>query len=211
MILVVDDDTELVDIVRTALERDGFDVDAAGDGEAALTKIADGSPDLVVLDLGLPTMQGLEVLRRVRVNDSVPVIVLSGLSDEADRVVGLELGADDYVVKPFSPRELVAAVRSVLRRAKHVPGTDATAIEPLVFGDLVVDPATRDVTMAGEPVELRRREFDLLAFLCLSPRQVFTREQLLLHVWDSEPDWQSGGTVSEHVHRLRAKIEPDPS
>ncbi len=211
MILVVDDDTELVDIVRTALERDGFDVDAAGDGEAALTKIADGSPDLVVLDLGLPTMQGLEVLRRVRVNDSVPVIVLSGLSDEADRVVGLELGADDYVVKPFSPRELVARVRSVLRRAKHVPGTDATAIEPLVFGDLVVDPATRDVTMAGEPVELRRREFDLLAFLCLSPRQVFTREQLLLHVWDSEPDWQSGGTVSEHVHRLRAKIEPDPS
>jgi DNA-binding response OmpR family regulator len=205
-ILVVDDDLDLVDVVRTALEREGFAVDDANDGATALDKIADDAPELVVLDLGLPKVRGLDVLRRVRADTAVPVIVLSGRSDEADRIVGLELGADDYVVKPFSPRELVARVRSVLRRSRttHGPST-------LSFPELDLDLASREVRVREQPVELRRREFDLLAFLCASPRQVFTREQLLRHVWDSEPEWQGVGTVSEHVHRLRAKVEVDPA
>ena len=205
-ILVVDDDLDLVDIVRTALEREGFAVDDASDGATALDKIADDSPELVVLDLGLPKVRGLDVLRQVRTDNAVPVIVLSGHSEEADRIIGLELGADDYVVKPFSPRELVARVRSVLRRSRG-PRRHAR----LVFGELELDLTTREVSVRGEQLELRRREFDLLAFLCESPRQVFTREQLLRHVWDSEPEWQGVGTVSEHVHRLRAKVEADPS
>ena len=206
MILVVDDDIDLVDIVRSALEREGFAVDDAGDGETALTKIAGDSPELVVLDLGLPKVRGLDVLRQVRVDNAVPVIVLSGQSDEADRIIGLELGADDYVVKPFSPRELVARVRSVLRRTR---GTQAAG--RLEFGDLELDLTTREAWVRGDLVELRRREFDLLAFLCASPRQVFTRDQLLLYVWEVEPEWQGAATVSEHVHRLRAKIEIDPA
>jgi two-component system, OmpR family, phosphate regulon response regulator PhoB len=205
-ILVVDDDLELVDVVRTALEREGFAVDDASDGATALDKIADDAPELVVLDLGLPKVRGLDVLRRVRADTAVPVIVLSGRSDEADRIVGLELGADDYVVKPFSPRELVARVRSVLRRSRTTNGPST-----LSFPELELDLASREVRVREQHVELRRREFDLLAFLCASPRQVFTREQLLRHVWDSEPEWQGVGTVSEHVHRLRAKVEVDPA
>ena len=206
MILVVDDDADLVDVVRSALEREGFAVDDAGDGETALTKIAGDTPELVVLDLGLPKVRGLDVLRRVREDNAVPVIVLSGHSDEADRIVGLELGADDYVVKPFSPRELVARVRSVLRRTR---GTAAAG--QLEYDDLVIDLSTREVWSRGELVDLRRREFDLLAFLAGSPRQVFTRDQLLLTVWEVEPEWQGAATVSEHVHRLRGKIEIDPA
>jgi two-component system alkaline phosphatase synthesis response regulator PhoP len=206
VILVVDDDLDLLDVVRSALEREGFAVDDARDGETALTKIADDAPELVVLDLGLPKVRGLDVLRRVRADNAVPVIVLSGRSDEADRIVGLELGADDYVVKPFSPRELVARVRSVLRRSRS-----SRRHHVLDFGTLRVDLSTREVFLDGQAVELRRLEFDLLAFLCESPRQVFSREQLLRQVWDSEPDWLGTGTVSEHVHRLRAKIEEDPA
>jgi DNA-binding response OmpR family regulator len=209
VILVVDDDVDLVDLVRSALEREGFAVDEACDGEAALVKIAGDAPELIVLDLGLPKVRGLDVLRQVRTDNSVPVIVLSGLADETDRILGLELGADDYVVKPFSPRELVARVRSVLRRTRAARRNEPG--DRLVLGALVLDLATREVWLHERPVELRRREFDLLAFLCASPRQVFTREQLLQHVWDSEPDWQSAGTVSEHVHRVRAKIEDDPA
>ena len=205
-ILVVDDDLDLVDVVRSALEREGFSVDDASDGATALDKIADDAPELVVLDLGLPKVRGLDVLRQVRADTAVPVIVLSGRSDEADRIIGLELGADDYVVKPFSPRELVARVRSVLRRS-HSTRLPMS----LKFPDLELDLTSREVRVRDEPVELRRREFDLLAFLCSSPRQVFTREQLLRNVWDSEPEWQGVGTVSEHVHRLRAKVEVDPA
>ena len=208
MILVVDDDVDLRSVVRSALERDGFAVDEAGDGDLALAKIATMSPELVVLDLCLPSVSGLDVLRAVHAGGAPapPVIALSGLGDEADRIVGLELGADDYMVKPFSPRELVARVRSVLRRVGSPrPST------VLQFGDLHVDLATRDVTLAGMRVELRRREFDLLEFLCSSPRQVFSREQLLVNVWHSAPDWQATATVSEHVHRLRAKIEDEPA
>jgi two-component system, OmpR family, phosphate regulon response regulator PhoB len=209
VILVVDDDNDLVDVVRSALEREGFAVDEAGDGETALVKIAGDTPELVVLDLGLPKLRGLDVLRQVRTDNPVPVIVLSGRAEETDRILGLELGADDYVVKPFSPRELVARVRSVLRRTRPVPRGEPA--DRLVVGALTLDLTTREVWLRDQPIELRRREFDLLAFLSASPRQVFTREQLLQHVWDSEPDWQSAGTVSEHVHRLRAKVEDDPA
>jgi DNA-binding response OmpR family regulator len=207
VILVVDDDIDLRSIVRGALEREGFAVDEAGDGAIALTKIATLEPELVVLDLGLPNVGGLEVLRAVgNADDSTPVIVLSGRSDETDRIVGLELGADDYVTKPFSPRELVARVRSVLRRAGGPRARDVYE-----FDGLRIDSRTREVEVRGQPVELRRLEFDLLEFLCAAPQQVFTREQLLVNVWHSAPDWQDSATVSEHVHRLRHKIEDDPS
>jgi two-component system alkaline phosphatase synthesis response regulator PhoP len=206
MILVVDDDVDLRSVVRDALERDGFAVDEAGDGKLALAKINALAPELVVLDLCLPTVGGLEVLRAVGQTNAVPVIVLTGLGDEADRVVGLEMGADDYVVKPFSPRELVARVRSVLRRA-----TGSGRGSSLDFGDLRIDPQAREVSVRGARVDLRRREFDLLEFLCASPRQVFSREQLLVNVWHSDPEWQDVSTVSEHVHRLRTKLEDDPS
>jgi DNA-binding response OmpR family regulator len=205
MILVVDDDVDLRSVVRDALERDGFAVDEAGDGKIALAKIDTLAPELVVLDLCLPTVGGLDVLRAVGRTRSVPVIVLTGLGEEADRVVGLEMGADDYVVKPFSPRELVARVRSVLRRAAGGGPRDV-----LDFGELHVDTGAREVSVRGVPVEVRRREFDLLEFLCSSPRQVFSREQLLVNVWHSDPEWQDVSTVSEHVHRLRVKIEADP-
>jgi DNA-binding response OmpR family regulator len=207
VILVVDDDVDLRCVVRGALEREGFAVDEAGDGALALTKIATLDPELVVLDLGLPDVGGLDVLRAVgSSDDSTPVIVLSGRGDETDRIVGLELGADDYVTKPFSPRELVARVRSVLRRAGGPQPRDVYEFE-----GLRVDSRTREVEVRGETVELRRLEFDLLEFLCAAPQQVFTREQLLVNVWHSAPDWQDSATVSEHVHRLRQKIEDDPS
>jgi len=207
VILVVDDDVDLRSVVRGALEREGFAVDEAGDGALALTKIATLSPELVVLDLCLPTVGGLDVLRAVgNADESTPVIVLSGLGDETDRIVGLELGADDYVVKPFSPRELVARVRSVLRRVAEPP---PSAVYD--FGDLRLDSRTREAHLRGVPVALRRREFDLLEFMCSAPHQVFSREQLLVNVWHSAPEWQDGATVSEHVYRVRAKIEDDPS
>jgi DNA-binding response OmpR family regulator len=208
VILVVDDDVDLRSAVRSALEREGFAVDEAGDGDIALAKIAMLAPELVVLDLRLPSVGGLEVLRTVSAGTgpTPAVIALTGLGDEADRVVGLELGADDYIVKPFSPRELVARVRSVLRRATAAPPSSV-----LEFGDLRIDLASREVTLRGELIDLRRREFDLLVFLCASPRRVMTRDQLLLNVWHSAPGWQTAATVSEHVHRLRSKIEDDPA
>jgi two-component system, OmpR family, phosphate regulon response regulator PhoB len=205
-VLVVDDEGELRSLLRETLERDGFRVVEAPDGETALQRIASLSPDLVLLDLGLGAarMSGLEVLRHVRAAGSLPVIVLSGRSEETDRVLGLELGADDYVVKPFSARELVARVRAVLRRDSR---NEATAA--IVAGDLTLDVDTREVTCRGNPIELTAREFALLAFLAVSPRQVFSADQLLQHVWGSDPAWQRSSTVSEHIYRLRRKIEED--
>ena len=210
-VLVVDDDQRVRTVVSWQLESDGFAVTHASDGAAALDQIAADRPDLVVLDLSLPGVGGLDVLRRVRQSEihggppPLPVIVLSGRSGETDRIVGLDLGADDYLVKPFSPGELAARVRSVLRRSGGA--TDA-AVE---VGGLVVDPRTRRVTVDERPVALTAREFDLIAFLARHPRQVFTRRQLLQRVWRSEPKWQGEATVTEHVHRLRHKIEADPS
>ncbi len=204
-VLVVDDDERVRTVVSWQLEADGYAVSQARDGVSALERIDADRPDLVVLDLSMPGLGGLDVLRRVRSTEShdgrsaLPVIVLSGRSGETDRIVGLDLGADDYLVKPFSPGELAARVRSVLRRTGGPP----RAVE---LAGLSVDPATREVRVDGTTVELTAREFDLLAFLARHPKQVFTRAQLLQQVWRSEPGWQGESTVTEHVHRLRSKV-----
>jgi DNA-binding response OmpR family regulator len=205
-VIVVDDDREVRGIVRNILEQDGFQVTVVADGEALLAMVHRHHPDLVILDMMLPGMQGLEVLRHLQDHDRIPTIVVTGKTGESDRVVGLELGADDYIVKPFSHPELLARVHAVLRRAQ-VP----QAAEVLDFGDLTIDLRTRDVMVEGESVDLTALEFDLLAFLASSPRQVFSRETLLDRVWGSSAEWQTTATVSEHIHRLRRKIEPDPA
>lgn len=205
-VIVVDDDREVRGIVRDILEQDGYQVTAVADGEALLAMVHRHHPDLVILDMMLPGMQGLEVLRHLQDHDRIPTIVVTGKTGESDRVVGLELGADDYMVKPFSHPELLARVHAVLRRAQ-VP----QAAEVLDFGDLTIDLRTRDVMIEGESVDLTALEFDLLAFLASSPRQVFSRETLLDRVWGSSAEWQTTATVSEHIHRLRRKIEPDPA
>ncbi len=204
-VLVVDDEPMVREVVAAYLQREGFRVTEAADGAAALDRLAAGLPDLVVLDLMLPHVDGYEVMRRLRRRSDVPVILLTARAEEPDRVLGLELGADDYVVKPFSPRELAARVRSVLRRTRPRP-------EPvrLEFDGLVVDSRTREVLVDGGTVELTAREFELLAFLASAPRQVFSRGQLLEQVWDSSPDYQDPSTVTVHVRRIRHKIERDP-
>jgi DNA-binding response OmpR family regulator len=203
-VLVVDDDHRVRSQVTWQLEADGFVVFDAGDGLTAMTRIEDDRPDLVVLDLSLPGMSGLDVLRRVRSGDgttaSLPIIVLSGRSGETDRIVGLDLGADDYVVKPFSPGELAARVRSVLRRS----GNGTASVSPTA--GLWIDEPSREAMLDGQPIELTAKEFDLLAFLARRPRQVFTRTQLLARVWGSGKGWQGEATVTEHVRRLRQKI-----
>jgi DNA-binding response OmpR family regulator len=208
-VLVVDDDEAVRTVASWQLESDGFAVAQAGDGDEALAAIDTERPDLVVLDLSMPGLGGLDVLRRVRgapVTEALPVIVLSGRSGETDRIVGLDLGADDYLVTPFSPGELAARVRSVLRRARST----TAAGPPVVCGRLALDAAARGITVDDVPVELTAREYDLLAFLVAHPRQVFSRAQLLAQVWRSE-GWQGEATVTEHVHRLRAKLGLDPA
>ena len=202
-ILIVDDDTVVRRLVRDGLEREGFEVAEADDGSAALAEVAQCQPDLVILDLNLPLVGGFDVLHRLRETSTVPVILLSGRSAEIDRVLGLEMGADDYVVKPFSPRELASRVRAVLRRVRdeHRARLD--------FGDLTLDIARRAVHKRGELIDLRAREFDLLAFLAAAPRQVFSRTELLEQVWRSMPGWQDLATVTEHVRRVRLKLEDD--
>jgi DNA-binding response OmpR family regulator len=195
------------EVVATYLAVDGFDVHEAADGDAAVAWLREHRADLVVLDIMLPGIDGLTVLRHVRSTGETPVILLTARADEVDRIVGLELGADDYVVKPFSPRELAARVRTVLRRTVPAP---AVATPSLHFGGLGIDVAAREVEVSGRDVTLTPKEFDLLAFLASSPRQVFTRRQLLAQVWDSSPDYQDPATVTVHVGRLRQKIERDP-
>lgn len=201
-VLVVDDDARIRMVAAWQLEAEGFVVAEAEDGEAALTAVARSAPDLVVLDVNLPRLNGLDVLARLRRVSDIPVILLTGRAGETDRIVGLDLGADDYVMKPFSPAELAARARSVLRRTAATRPPDAR----LVFGRLMVDRGTREATVDGERIELTAREFDLLAFLAASPRQVFSREQLLERVWESSSDWQVDATVTQHVHRLRHKL-----
>ncbi|MGX7825423.1 response regulator transcription factor [Actinokineospora sp. 24-640] len=201
-VLVVDDDLTVSDVVRRYLERGGHEVALAATGEDALRWIDEHRPDLVVLDLMLPGIDGLEVCRRLR--GTVPVIMLTALGEEEDRIVGLSLGADDYVTKPFSPRELALRVTSVLRRATTAPPARA-----LADGGLRVDPAARQATLDGADLALTIREFDLLAFLIAHPGEAFTREQLLHEVWG----WDFGdqSTVTVHVRRLREKIERVPA
>jgi two-component system, OmpR family, phosphate regulon response regulator PhoB len=203
-VLVVDDDTESRALVRVALERESFLVFEAGNGTEALELVAADCPDLVVLDVNLPAMGGFDVLAQIRLLHSVPVIMVTGRAGETDRVLGLELGADDYVVKPFSPRELASRVRAILRRAS--PAGD---VEQLDFVGLHIDLTSREVRVEGRPVGLTTREFDLLAFLASSPRRVYSRGQLLERVWSSALEWQDPATVTEHVRRIRMKIEPD--
>lgn len=190
------------EVVARYLEREGYEVETASDGRQAADLLNARPPDLLVLDLMIPGIDGMELLASVRRSGDLPVIVLTAKGEESDRVLGLEMGADDYVAKPFSPRELAARVRSVLRRATARP-----AEGPMTFDDLVIDPAAREVTLKGQVIDLTAREFDLLAFLAKTPRQVFTRAQLLHQVWDSSPNWQDPSTVTVHVGRIRQKIE----
>lgn len=204
-VLVVDDEPMVREVVTRYLERDGFKVDATGDGLAALELARARPPDLLILDVMLPSKDGFSVLQELRKTSSVPVILLTARADETDRVLGLELGADDYVVKPFSPRELSARVRSVLRRSN--PEEPGTLLE---FDGLTIEPKTREVKVGERAVDLTPKEFDVLAFLAAHPRQVFSRGQLLQQVWDSSAEWQDPATVTVHMRRLRTKLEADP-
>jgi DNA-binding response OmpR family regulator len=206
-VLVVDDDLTVSDVVRRYLERAGFAVTLAADGLAGLRAYQAERPDLVVLDLMLPGLDGLEVCRRLRSRpDEVPIVMLTALGEEADRVLGLQLGADDYVTKPFSPRELVLRVQSVLRRTGR--STPAPA-ESLVDGELEVDVARRVARLRGGELALTVREFDLLVFLMRHPGRAFRRAELLENVWG----WTFGdqSTVTVHMRRLREKVEDDPA
>ena len=206
-ILVVDDEPMVREVLARYLEKEGFAVQTAEDGEQALAAFESSPPDLVLLDLMLPRIDGLEVLRRMRERNRSAVIMLTAKGEETDRVVGLELGADDYVTKPFSPREVVARVRAVLRRTT---GQGAATPEVVTFGDVTIDGPRREVRRGDEPVHLTRKEFDLLALLASSPGRTFTRGELLDEVWDFAWDGDTA-TVTVHVRRLREKIEQDPS
>ena len=205
-VLVVDDEPIVRDVVVRYLQRDGFDTLEAADGDAARALIESGVPGLVVLDVMLPGTDGLALCRWIRTRGDLPVIMLTARGEEADRIVGLELGADDYVTKPFSPRELAARVRTVLRRAD----TTTAAALPLSYGTLAIDPATREVRVGGALLKLTGKEFDLLYFLASHPREVFSRAQLMDRVWGYEAAHDTG-TVTVHIRRLRSKLEPDPS
>jgi DNA-binding response OmpR family regulator len=205
-VLVVDDEPIVREVVVSYLRREGYRTLEAGDGDRALELVERERPDLVVLDLMLPGTDGLSVCRRIRSRSDLPVIMLTARGEEADRIVGLELGADDYVTKPFSPRELAARVRTVLRRSSTPSARD----ERLAFDELEIDASTREVTRAGKVVRLTAKEFDLLWFLASHPRRVFSRDQLMDRVWGYEAALDTG-TVTVHVRRLREKIEPDAS
>lgn len=207
-ILVVDDEPNILEVVQAYLRRELFNVVTAADGEAALLRIAEHQPDLIVLDVMLPRLDGLEVCRRVRAQGNTPVIMLTARGEETDKLVGLGIGADDYITKPFSPRELVARIKAVLRRAANAsaePGSNSI----LRFTGLKINPRTRIVDTDRGPVELTAKEFDLLLFLASHPQEVFTRTQLLDQVWDYSY-FGDTSTVTVHVRRLREKIEPDP-
>jgi len=202
-ILVVDDEPQIVDLLRSYLRREGFDVDEAGDGEAALAACARRRPDLVVLDLMLPKVDGREVCRRIRETSQTPIIMLTARDEETDKLLGLELGADDYITKPFSPREVVARVRAVLRRGGR------EAVEMVRVGDLVIDLRAHEVSLQGRRVDLTPTEFRLLEILASHPNQVFTRMQLIDRVQGHAFEGYER-TVDAHIKNLRGKVEPDP-
>ncbi len=210
LVLVVEDDATLSATLRYNLERAGYRCLVAADGARALELAQRERPALVILDVMLPGIDGLEVCRRIRAISNVPVIMLTARVDEVDRVVGLEVGADDYVTKPFSMRELLARVKAALRRAQMRPDAEREIPSSVVFDTIRIDPARREVTRAGVAVPLKPKEYDLLWFLVQNPGRVFTRDQLLERVWGYE---FAGGsrTVDVHVHWLREKIEDDPS
>jgi DNA-binding response OmpR family regulator len=208
-VLVVDDEPTIAEVVARYLERAGYASSIASDGISAIEQVTRDPPDLVVLDLMLPGINGLEVMRRLRDHDRerIAVILLTAKGEESDRITGLRLGADDYVVKPFSPAELVARVDAVLRRVTPSPATDEPVLE---LSDMTIDPAGRQVFVRGEEVQLTQREFDLLLFLARHPGQVFTRDQLMDAVWQYS-FYSDTSTVTVHIRRLRSKIELDPA
>jgi DNA-binding response OmpR family regulator len=207
-VLVVDDEPIVRDVLGRYLAGDGFEVHQAGDGEAALASFQADPPDLVLLDLMLPRKDGIEVFARIREHSDTPVIMLTAKGQQADRIVGLEIGADDYVSKPFSPKEVVARVRAVLRRSRASANGDDS--HPLRFGELEIDARTREVRAGGALVRLTPKEFDLLYVLARSPRTVFSRYRLLDELWDVAFQGDPA-TVTVHVRRIREKIEADPS
>lgn len=209
-ILVVDDEPNIREVVELYLRREGYEVEVAGDGATALQAIERKLPDLIVLDLMLPVVGGLQVTRALRQSDyDIPIIMLTAKSEEADKITGLELGADDYLTKPFSPKELVARVKAVLRRATDKP-TVETQAQPVTRGAVAINPKTRQVFVRETEVTLTAKEFDLLWFLMNHPGQVFSRDQLLDNVWGYD-FFGDSSTVTVHVRRLREKIEQKPT
>jgi two-component system phosphate regulon response regulator PhoB len=199
--LVVEDDEGNRLLLSRFLTGEGFTVEAVNDGPSALQALSTVPPDVVILDLGLPGLDGIEVLRRIRRDSGVPVLVLTGRDDEPAKLNGFEIGADDYVVKPFSLPEISARIRALLRRGSPLPPQERFAFE-----GLVIDTSTAVATIDGEPLDLRPKEFALLAFLAAAPGRCFSREELLEHVWGSTAGWQQAATVTEHVHRLRTRL-----
>lgn len=204
LILLVDDEPSILQLARLYLEREGFTVEEAGDGEAALEAVDRLHPDLLVLDVMLPRLNGFEVCRRMRAgSNETPVLMLTARDEDIDKILGLELGADDYLTKPFNPRELVARIKAILRRSeRHAPA----AGKPLHLRDLVIDPASREAQLGGRPLKLRTQEFDLLLALAEQPGRVFTREQLLQQAWGFDFYGQTR-TVDVHIAHLRKRLE----
>ncbi|HEY1776729.1 MAG TPA: response regulator transcription factor [Solirubrobacteraceae bacterium] len=204
-VLVVDDEPSVRDVVVRYLKQEGYTTLEAGDGDAARAMLETQTPSLIILDLMLPGMDGLSLCRWIRERSELPVIMITALGEESDRLTGLELGADDYLTKPFSPRELMARVKAVLRRS-----SPPTSLERIEFGDLVIDPDRREALKGGSPLRLTTLEFDLLWFLASNPNRVFERGELMRNVWGYTSELDTG-TVTVHMRRLRAKIEDDPS
>ena len=209
LILIVEDEASIAEVVSLYLKRAGYSVQIAPGGRQAMNLFEKQIPDLVILDLMLPEVDGLSLTRWLRDRSNVPIIMVTARREEIDRITGLELGADDYVVKPFSPQELVSRVRAVLRRLKREQPDDEQG-HLLSFNDLTINPRSRVVTVNDSPVELTAKEFDMLYLLAQHPRQVFTREQLLDRVWGGAL-YIDPGTVTVHIRRLREKVENDPS
>jgi DNA-binding response OmpR family regulator len=208
LILIVEDEPSIAEVVGLYLRRASYEVAFARDGLEAQQEIESNPPDLIILDLMLPIIDGFEITRWLRDQSDTPIIMLTARRDEVDRIAGLEMGADDYIIKPFSPQELVSRVRAVLRRTK--PQADESTEQPISFPSMVIDPRTRLVTVGDEEIALTAKEFDTLWLLAKHPRQVFTRNHVLERVWGIS-DYIDPSTVTVHIRRLREKIEPDPS
>ena len=209
-ILVVDDDAEITKMLENYLTGEGYEVLIASNGASAVSATSSAEPDLVLLDIVLGAEDGRDVLRELRLISDVPTIFLTGRGLESERIAGLKMGADDYIVKPFALGEVSARIESVLRRSGVSLAQNEIERPNLKFGELQINESTHEVRLSGELLDLTSKEFSLLAFLASSPRQVFSREQLLEHVWSSSSEWQNDATVTEHIRRLRSKIESDP-
>ena len=208
-ILVVDDDAEIRDMLRRLLEADDYQVESVSTAPDALAAVVREEPDLVLLDVVLDAEDGRDLLKEMRLVCDVPVVFLTGRGSEIDKVSGLKMGADDYIVKPFSPGELSARVASILRRTQRQVAVPVPS-SVMELGDLSIDVSSREVTLRGSQLAFTAKEFDLLVFLAVTPRRVFSRQQLLESVWGSSGEWQDEATVTEHIRRVRRKIEADP-